>query len=145
VVPHHIISSAPHSPCEQLLTAVMGGAIVIIIPYCHGSPLCYWRKGVVTWPLAPNPPCKQMLTVADVRCWALTPPFSSGIVPPPCYLLSSSCLLLIGPPCWPIHISLPPYKQLLIAEGSGAMVPHGLYAWGLSSSILPCSHAFTIQ
>jgi len=51
------------------------------------------------------PPCEQLLTAVGVRCWALTPPFS--FLP-----LSLSS---------PICTSLPPYEQLLVVEGSGAI------------------------
>jgi hypothetical protein len=36
----------------------------------------------VMWPLAPNPPCKQMLTAVGVGCWALVLSFSSLALSP---------------------------------------------------------------
>jgi len=45
--------------------------------------------------IAPNPPCEHMFAAVGVGCWALSPS--------------------------PVHTSLPPYEQLLVAEGSDAM------------------------
>ena len=49
---------------------------------------------VVTWPLAPNPPCEQVLAVVGVECWALIP----NPPPSPCPLSSCHPLLVVGCP-----------------------------------------------
>jgi len=92
--------STPYLPCKQLLAVVVGGAVVVIGPGCNlSAPPFVIGDRVVTWPLAPNLPCEQMLTAAVLGA-GLSPPHSHSS---------------------PIHTSLPPYEQLLIAEGSGAV------------------------
>jgi hypothetical protein len=54
------------------------------------------------WPLAPNPPCKQMLAAVGVRCWALVLSFSS---------------LALSLSSWPRCRCEPPYKQMLVGVG----------------------------
>jgi hypothetical protein len=57
-------------------------------------------RPVVTWPLAPNPPCKQMLAAVGVVCWALVPSFSS-----------------LALSLWPRRRCEPPYEQMLVGMG----------------------------
>jgi hypothetical protein len=56
----HCHCCSPSPPCEQLLTAVVGGATVVV-----------WLGG--TWLVAPGPPCKQVLAVVGDRCWSAIP------------------------------------------------------------------------
>jgi hypothetical protein len=67
---------------------------------------------VVTWPLAPDPPCEQVLAAVGVGCWALASPILRHR-PVPC-----------PPSSWPSRTRRPPYEQLLIG------VARGSYAWG---------------
>jgi hypothetical protein len=68
---------------------------------------------VVTWPLAPDPPCEQVLAAVGVGCWALASPILRHR-PVPC-----------PPSSWPSRTRRPPYEQLLIG------VARGSYAWGV--------------
>src|SRR5882757_7057267 len=93
------------------------------------------------WPLAPNPPCEQVLAAVGVGCWALVPWFSS-----------SPCPLSL----WPRRTCEPPYKQMLIGMGrvrsfspppspsaprcrSPCCVPHLTAGWVVSSPV-PLTH-----
>ena len=70
--------STLHPPCEQWWWGVLLlSALVVVVP-------CFIirDRGGETWPLAPNPPCEQVLVAVGVGCWAL-PPHSP---PSPCPL-----------------------------------------------------------
>ena len=47
-------------PCEQLLTAVVVGATVVVVTAVGGG----------TWLVAPSPQCERVLTVVEDRCWS---------------------------------------------------------------------------
>ena len=34
---------SPLQPCEQFLTAVVGGLVVVVSPGCHSPAFCHWR------------------------------------------------------------------------------------------------------
>jgi hypothetical protein len=64
---------------------------------------------VVTWLLAPDPPCEQVLAVVGVGCWALASPILRHC-PVPC-----------PPSSWPSCTCRPPYEQWLIGMGVDAI------------------------
>lgn len=57
-------------------------------------------------PLAPNPPCEQMLAAAGVGCWALVPPISSLAPSRTCRPSSPSILALF---LLPAVVLFPPW------------------------------------
>ena len=93
---------APNPPCKQMLAVVGGGCWAFIPPFSslsssaetqvwttqwedacwHGADVVIGHLVVVMWPLAPNPPCEQMLAAVSDGCWAFILPFSSLALSP---------------------------------------------------------------
>ena len=78
MVPHRIISPGPHiHPASSCLQRWWG--------CCCRRPLSWFpslSSKMGGGPLAPDPPCEQVLAAVGVGCWALTPPpFSLALSP----------------------------------------------------------------
>lgn len=114
---HHPL--APFPPREELPTAVVGVALVIVIfvSFClictRDPPYEQWLIGVGVgaipfvvvgaWPLAPSPPCERVLAVVGDGCWGIASLLPRTLV---------------------VDIHNPPYEQALIGTLFGVAVVH---------------------